>query len=59
MNDTRVLLSVACMQKNRFSGQGYLLTSTLLFTTVIPAVEISRADDAYQITSETVGENRL
>ena len=40
MKDTRVLLSVTCVQRNQFGGQGYLMTSTLLFTTVIPAVEI-------------------
>ena len=41
MKHTRILLSVACVQKNQFGGQGYLMTSTLLFTTMIPAVEIS------------------
>ena len=39
MKGTRVSLSATCMQKNQVGGQGYLMTSTLLLSTVIPAVE--------------------
>ena len=41
MKDTRVLLSVTCVQKNQFGDQGYLHDDINTYSQVIPAVEIS------------------